>query len=63
MAKLAKDSRTTAQKWKQIFDDVFDSSDSRKENIDRIVDDAEAGRVSKMMNKQSTASGSTRRKA
>jgi hypothetical protein len=63
MAKLAKDPRTTTEKWKQIFDDVFDSSATRKENVDRIVDDAEAGRVSKMMNKQSTAAGSTRRKA
>ena len=60
---MATDRRTTTEKWKQIFNDVFDSSDSRKENIDRIIKDAEAGRVSKLMNKQSTMVGSTRRKA
>ncbi len=42
----------TVKAWKRIFNDVFDNSPSRKENIEKLLKDASAGKVSAIKKKQ-----------
>ena len=55
--------RTDHSTMGDIIRDLVDGGPTKKELLDKRIRDAEAGRVSKLMNEQSKAAGMTRRLA